>query len=200
MRDAAPRRPGSQRESGSSLIETLVAIALLGGVVVSLAELLSMATRGNVAARASTRAVILAEQKMEQLKALAWAFDSEGARVSDTTSNVAAFAAIGGCAGAQAGAGAGLTPSAPGALLANQDGYVDYVDAQGCGLGGGQSPPAGTAYIRRWSVAPAEGAADTLVFHVLVTADGVRTAADQASNTRRPGDAWLIGMKSRRAP
>ena len=94
-----------------------------------------------------TRAVILAEQKMEQLHAVAWATESDGSPVSDFTSNLAAFTATGACAGAATGAAVGLTPSPAGALEGNIDGYVDYVDAQGCGLGG-------ASFRRRQRVCP----------------------------------------------
>ena len=45
-----------------------------------------------------------------------------------------------------------LTPSPAGALDRNTSGYVDYLDAYGRSLGGGESPPAGTVYVRRWSI------------------------------------------------
>ena len=47
----------------------MVATTILAVALVSLADLLAYATRANVGSRDTTRAVILAEQKMEQLKA-----------------------------------------------------------------------------------------------------------------------------------
>ena len=179
-------------EQGFSLIEAMVAITLLSVTLVSLAHLFVAATRATMTSRQVTRAVILAEQKMEQLHAVAWATESDGSPVSDFTSNLAAFTATGACAGAATGAAVGLTPSPAGALEGNIDGYVDYVDAQGCGLGGGAVPPPGSVYVRRWSIA----AVGCWTRHAAAAGagDGSRAAADHDRRRRgRPpagrGDA-----------
>ena len=185
--------------SGFSLIEALVATSILSVAVVSLANLLAMAARANAASRKTTRAVILAEQKMEQLKAMAWTLDESGMPVSDMASNLAAFPVTGVCAEAAAGAGVGLAPSPPGTLAANVDGYVDYVDAQGCGLGGGAVPPPGSTHLRRWAIGTSGVSADTLVLQVLVTDRGIRTAAGDAGR-RMPDEAMLVSVKARRSP
>ena len=187
-------------EEGFSLIEAMVATGILSVALVSLADLLAMATRANVASRNATRAVILAEQKMEQLKSLAWTLDDSGTARSDLDSNLAAFPATGSCAGTATGAGVGLTPSPSGALAANVDGYVDYVDAQGCGLGGGAVPPTGSTHIRRWSIQVSDADPDTLVLQVLVTDRGIRTAAVDGRIGRGTSEARLVGVKTRRAP
>jgi hypothetical protein len=178
-----------------------VATVLLSVAVVSLANLLATATRANMASRSTSRAVILAEQKMEQLQGLAFAVDDSGMPVTDVSSNLAAFTATGVCAGSTTGAALGLTQSPPGALNTNTDGYVDYVNAQGCGLGGGSLPPGGTAYIRRWSIEASDAGADTLLLQVLVTNRGVRTPVTNGSSSgRMPQDAKVVGAKSRRMP
>jgi type II secretory pathway pseudopilin PulG len=188
-------------ESGFSLIEAVVATSILSVAVVSLADLLAMATRTNVASRKTTRAVILAEQKMEQLKALAWSLDDSGMPVSDMASNLAAFPATGLCAEMATGAAVGLAPSPPRSLAENIDGYVDYVDAQGCGLGGGAVPPPGSTHLRRWSIGTSGLGGNTLVLQVLVTDRGIRTAAAEDGTGRRmPDEAMLVGVKARRSP
>jgi prepilin-type N-terminal cleavage/methylation domain-containing protein len=53
---------------GFSLLEALVALALLGSALAALAQLVVMATEANVSARATTLATALAIDKMEQLK------------------------------------------------------------------------------------------------------------------------------------
>ena len=53
---------------GFSLLEVLVALALLGSGLAALAQLFIMATEANVSARATTVATTLAIDKMEQLK------------------------------------------------------------------------------------------------------------------------------------
>jgi type II secretory pathway pseudopilin PulG len=188
-------------EQGFSLIEAIVAITLLSVTLVSLVHLFVAATRATMTSRQVTRAVILAEQKMEQLHAVAWATESDGSPVSDFTSNLAAFTATGACAGAATGAAVGLTPSPAGALEGNIDGYVDYVDAQGCGLGGGVVPPLGSVYVRRWSIAPSDAGPDTLLLRVLVTDRGLRQiTTGGAADGLQPGEAMLAGLKTRRSP
>jgi len=89
----------------------------------------------------------------------------------------------------------GLGPSPPGALSANTADYVDYLDAGGRPLGITTisllpgTPPTGTAYICRWSIAPLPDSAVTaIVVQVLVT-----RWPDTAGQTR------LITVKSRKA-
>jgi prepilin-type N-terminal cleavage/methylation domain-containing protein len=188
-------------QSGFSLIEAMVATTILAVALVSLADLLVYATRTTMASRDTTRAVILAEQKMEQLKALAWSTKDDGGLVSDGTSNVAAASVSGECGAVGTGAAAGLTPSPAGALAINTDGYVDYVDAHGCALGGGQVPPAGTTSIRRWAISPMDANPDILVLQVVVTRRGIRTSVPGGSTSgRMPDEAAVVSLKTRRAP
>ena len=187
-------------QSGFSLIEAMVATTILAVALVSLANLLVYATRTTMASRDTTRAVILAEQKMEQLKALAWSTKDDGGLVSDA-SNVAAASVSGECGAVGTGAAAGLTPSPAGALAINTDGYVDYVDAHGCALGGGQVPPAGTTSIRRWAIAPMDASPDILVLQVVVTRRGIRTSVPGGSTSgRMPDEATVVSLKTRRVP
>jgi prepilin-type N-terminal cleavage/methylation domain-containing protein len=188
-----------RHDAGFSLLETLVAVGILSTAALSLAHLLVMATRANLAARTVTRAVILAEQKIAQLRALAWTTDDGGGPVSDLGSNVAAFPGTGGCPPVSTGAAVGLTPSPPGTLAANVDGYVDYVDARGCVLGGGGSPPAGAVYARRWAIGR-PGATDTLVFEVLVTPRVVAGGGGGSVAGPLPDEALIVAAKARRTP
>jgi type II secretory pathway pseudopilin PulG len=189
----------SNRESGFSLIEVLIATGLLAFALVSVAQLFALSTRNNVAARYSTLSSMLAEQKMEQLRALTWGFDLLNLPLSDLSSNTAAFEATGECAAANTGAGVGLTPSPGNTLQANVNGYVDYVDENGCGLGGGTVIPANTVYIRRWSVEPLPtNPNNTIILQVLVTPRFDRGVADEGSVTRLPDEARLISVKTRK--
>jgi Tfp pilus assembly protein PilV len=61
-----------RQEVGSSLIEALLATLILTTGVVVMAQVLSGATTTNLAARRGTVATILAQQKLEELRALAW--------------------------------------------------------------------------------------------------------------------------------
>lgn len=190
----------SSKEAGFSLVETLIATGLMVTAVVALAQLFAISTQANAAGRNSTYAAILAEQKMEQLRGLNWGFDLIGLPLSDVTSNTAAFEALGNCAAVTTGAGVGLTPSPAGSLTANVDGYVDYVDVDGCGLGGGTDPPPQTAFIRRWSIEPLPtNPNNTLILQVLVTRTNDRGAVANAGNVvRLPNEARLISVKTRK--
>jgi prepilin-type N-terminal cleavage/methylation domain-containing protein len=60
--------------------------------------------------------------------------------------------------------------SPPDALSHNVDGYADFADAVGRVLGAGPTAPAGSAYLRRWSIDHlANGSKGTWIVQVLVT-------------------------------
>ena len=61
------------RQRGFSLVETVIAAALLSGALVTLAQFVGMAVQSGAAARARAQTALMAEQKMEQLRALPWA-------------------------------------------------------------------------------------------------------------------------------
>jgi prepilin-type N-terminal cleavage/methylation domain-containing protein len=189
----------SNKESGFSLIEVMVAMTLMAVALVTLAQLFAISTRTNRGARSSTYSAILAEQKMEQLRALTWGYDLLNLPLTDMSTNPAAFEATGVCAAVTTGAAVGLTPSPGNTLAANTDGYVDYVDADGCGLGGGGTAPAGTAYIRRWSIEPLPtNPNNTIVLQVLVTRRFDRGSADDGNVQRLPEETRLISVKTRK--
>ena len=99
-------------------------------------------------------------------------------------------------------AGVSLSSSPAGALTRNVDGCFDFVDRSGHLLGGGPAAPAGSAYLRRWSIEPrAGGAGDTLILQVLVTDARHASASDPpASVTRRRVDrASIVAAKARKA-
>jgi type II secretory pathway pseudopilin PulG len=185
-------RPGGQR--GFSLLEVLFATTILIVGVAGLAQLFALSTRTNTSARSTTYAALLAQQKMEQLRGMTWGFDSAGLPLSDTSTNIAAAAET-------PTGGKGLSPSPAGALGANTDGYCDFVDRNGRSLGSGANPPAGTVYIRRWSVEPLPtNPNNTLVLQVLVTRHRDRGGADAVVSVNRlPDEARIISVKTRKA-
>jgi type II secretory pathway pseudopilin PulG len=189
----------SSNESGFSLAEVLIATGIMAVSLMSLAQLFAIATRNNVTSRYSTTAAILAEQKMEQLRGLTWGYDAIDLPLSDLTTNVAEFEAIGECEAATAGSGVGLTPSPSNTLSQITDGYVDYLDSNGCGLGGGTDMPAGAEYIRRWSIEPLPtNPNNTLILQVLVTRRTDRGDADSGNVMRLPDEARLMSIKTRK--
>ena len=74
-------------ESGFSLIEVMVATGLLVTALVTLAQLFVISTRSNIGSHNTTYASVLAEQKLEELRALAWGYDTQGLPLSDTTTD-----------------------------------------------------------------------------------------------------------------
>lgn len=174
---------------------TLLAVAL-----VSLAQLFALATRWNHTAKTNSFAALLARQKMEQLRGLTWGFDTLGLPLSDYTTDLVNVPQVNGCPQpAGGGAGVGLSPSPPGVLLTNIAGYSDFLDANGCVLGGGPSIPENTVYIRRWSIEPLPtNPNNTLVFQVLVTRWNERGAAGEGNIMRMPDEARLMSIKTRK--
>jgi hypothetical protein len=186
-------------EAGFSLAEVMVAACILCVGLVSLAQLFAISTRGNAAARNNTYAVLLAEQKMEQLRGLTWGFDTAGLPLSDTSTDLSAVGTQAGCPAPAGGNGTGLSPSPTGTLGANTDGWVDYLNASGCVIGGGGAPPQGTMYIRRWSVEPLPtNPNNTLILQVLVARNKDRGDADAGNVARLPEEARLMSVKTRK--
>jgi len=178
-------------ESGFSILEALVAATILTVALTTLAQLLVVSTRANSGAKTTTYAAVLAQQKMEQLRSLAWGFDAFGLPLTDSTTDITVVPE-------SAAGGTGLSPSPQDALRRNTTGYVDYLDRSGTVLGTGTTPPAGTVYIRRWSVAPTDPA-NTVVLQVMVTRNRNRDTGPAATDgSRLPDDVWLLSVKTRK--
>ena len=178
------------RQAGFSLVEALVATALVAGAVVALAELTGVAARSNARSRQATYTAVLAAQKLEQLRALAWGVDARGLPVSDLTTDTAAVPET-----PDGGTGLGRSPGAT--LLTNTPGWVDYVDRNGAALGGGAGPQRDAAYIRRWAVQPLAEDPDTLVIQVLVILRRDDGAGPRALG-RLPGQARVVMIRTRK--
>lgn len=167
--------------------------------LVALAQLFAISTANNRGARNSSMAGVLAQQKMEQLRGLTWGFDTIGLPLSDTTTDTAAAAGAYPCPYSvmPSGTGTGLSPSPDNSLGESKDGFVDYLDAKGCPLGGGTTPPSGTVYVRRWSVEPLPtNPNNTLILQVLVTPFRNRTGTGNVA--RAPFEARVISVKTRK--
>ena len=153
-------------------------------VALGVAQLFGIAIQRNMAARYQTSTTVLAQQKLEQLRALTLGFDdASGLPLTDMSTNLTTEPPSSG--------GGGLNPSPSNSLSANTPGYVDYLDSRGNYVGTGGAPPANALYIRRWNISPLPtNPNNTLILQVLVTtvhrdrqmpANGVRRrAADEA--------------------
>ena len=160
-------------ETGSSLVEVVVALLILLTLAAGLFSMAGIALAqsenyGHLAARTSE----YAQDKMEQLLVLSY---------GDTTSDTRVFPAA-------AAGGTGLTnggsidPNAPAA------GYVDYLDARGNLLAvAGATPPANWFYQRLWQVVPVSGSLKEVRVRAIV--------ARAIGRTQRPA-ATLVTLKS----
>ena len=191
---ALERSRSFSSSDGFSLAEVMVATALLATALVTLAQLFAVSTRTNLGSRNTTYAAVLAEQKLEELRALTWGFDSTGLPVTDTTTNTAVNPD-------EPDGGTGLNPSPTTALQENTNGYVDYVDQWGNKIGrGGATAPTDAIYTRRWSITPLPtNPNNTLVLQVLVTRNFNRGDADEGAVARLPEEARLVTVKTRKA-
>jgi len=181
-------------EGGFSILEVLIATTILTVALSALAQLFVISTRANASAKTTSYASVLAQQKMEQLRGLMFGFDNLGLPITDFTTNITV-------ASEQVSGGKGLSASPDKSLGRNTDGYCDFIDQFGNSLGGGTTPPAGTVYIRRWSIEPLPtNPNNTLVFQVLVTRYRDRGTADDAVDVKRlPDEARIISVKTRKA-
>jgi len=133
------RRP-PQRELGSTLIETMIALlVLLIGVMGVLGVLSFAVTQNWNQGDRSTRTTEYAQDKMEQLLAL---------NFTDSTSNTAAYPTASSGGTGLGGSMAGSTTV--GGIVAGSPvtQYVDYIDSSG----NVQSASTGALYIREWSI------------------------------------------------
>ena len=186
----------SNSERGFSIIETIFATGILATAVVALAQMFTISVQNNVNAKTGSYTTTLAEQKMEQLRGLTYGFDTIGLPLTDTTTDTTSPTETPLGAG-----GKGLTASPAGTLLANTDGYVDYVDQFGNVLGGGQAIRPRTTYIRRWSIDPLPtNPNNTIIIQVLVTRKPNRGTADQNGSTQRlANEARIMSIKTRKS-
>jgi hypothetical protein len=181
--------------SGFSLVEAVIAAGLVTVATLSGIGLVMMTRRANLGATTAGIVSILSAQKMEQLRSLAWGYDSAGLPIADTTSEVAVVPL-------QGDGGPGLSASPPGTLKQNTEHYCDFVDERGRWIGGGTTPPPGTVYVRRWEIAPLPSDPDTLLIQVLAFRwRNFRTGSAEIAgqNARRlPDEARLITLKTRK--
>lgn len=181
-------------DAGFSLVETLVATLLLAISLVSLAQLFAVSTSANFKAKTTTAASVMAQEKMEQLRSLAWGFDRLGLPVSDFTTDTTVDPP------ARSG-GTGLSASPANTLNSNITDYFDFVDSNGRALGTGSEVPEGALYVRRWSIEPLPtNPNNTLVLQVHVfRVDGRSDNLPSAGLVRRfPEEARLVTVKTRK--
>jgi hypothetical protein len=159
-------------ERGTTLIETAFASAILLVLMTGLLSVAALATKytenhGHLEARTAE----YAQDKMEQLLALAY---------TDAVSNTAVFPAA-------SSGGTGLAVGGSIDVSAPVDGYVDWIAFDGTLLGGGTAPPAAWSYKRLWKVGKA--AAGLKEISVVTT---VRTALGK----EMPPKSVVVSLKT----
>jgi hypothetical protein len=134
----------------------LIALSIVLVAAGTLLQLAGSALRTNRDARSSTLASILAAEKLEQLRGLAWTADV-----------------------------AELGPSPPGTLDQNTEGFVEFFDARGAMVAEARRG-SGSTLVRRWSIQHLPDDPRCLVLQVVVlpTQDAALGAA-RFSNGRR---------------
>jgi type II secretory pathway pseudopilin PulG len=154
--------PASTR--GFTLVETLVATGILVTALAGIAQLFVLGTQLSRQASASGQALVIAQDKLEHLRGLRFAFDANGSPVTDT----------------------GLTQSPADSLHADRAPYRDWLDASGDA--GVETTEA--AFARRWRISRVEEASpdaitiEVCAFAMPVAGRGPR-AADACLSTIR---------------
>jgi prepilin-type N-terminal cleavage/methylation domain-containing protein len=152
--------PFGMHARGFTLLEVIIAVSILCVAVLTVAQLLATGVEGIALSRAQTLSAMLASARLEQLRALAFEFDSTGARITDLATDLSVRD--------QGPGGSGLASAGTDSLQTSTTGFVDYLNAHGRWVGTGASPPADAIFVRRWSIDAWRGSPDALVVQVLV--------------------------------
>lgn len=179
-------------EAGFTLVETLVATLVLAGGVMAVAYLALASARVQATARQNSVVAMLAREKLEQLRAMAWTSDAALVPISDWSSDITTQPEM-----ATGGPGLGLSPA--GSLVSNVSGFCDFADGNGRWVGGGTAPPPGATWVRRWSVRAMAELVDTLALEVVIVPAQERDASAGASLMRPIAGARLLAVRTRRA-
>lgn len=177
---------------GFSLLEVVIAVAVLSTGVLAMSGLSLSARQAGVAAAQLGVAQLAARVKVEELRALAWTSDAGVVPVSDWSTDLTTTPL-------RTAGGVGLGSSPADTLRANVNGYCDFLDQNGQWVGAGTGPPAGAAWVRRWMVQPSATDPDLLAIQVLVVPVQRSSEAATISVGRALNGAWLTGYRARRA-
>jgi len=174
-------------------MEVIVSTAVLATGLVAVAQMFALSTNTNRSARWASVGTALAQQKIEQIRGLAWGFDPFGLPQNDFASDISVIPPT-------TTGGWGLSASPQDVLTTNVPGYVDYLDASGQWVGTGPNPVPGTIFVRRWSIEPLPtNPNNTLIIQVVVIRLRAGAAATRASVGRVPDEVRLVTLKTRKS-
>jgi len=122
---------------GFTLFETLIATGILVTALAGVAQLFVLSTRLTRAAGTSGLALVAAQDKLESLRGLAYAYGDAGQSITAPA----------------------LQPSPPYSLAEDVAPYVDALDASANPVASEE----GAAYVRRWRVTPIDQATPAAV-------------------------------------
>jgi prepilin-type N-terminal cleavage/methylation domain-containing protein len=187
----------ARSSSGFTLVEVLVALALLVVISVGVVQLFAVALTAGRVTRDRTVAVSLATGKMEQLRSLAWGFELNEAGALVARTDVSSDLSV----DPPAAGGPGLSESPAGTLDHDTPRYVDYLDRHGRPIEGASAAASSAAYVRRWAVRRLPADPDrVVVLQVLVmTAGRARSRSPAAPHSWNGEDVLLATMMARRA-
>ena len=182
------------RQAGFTIVEVLIASALLIAVSAGVGHLIGVATVRGRDARLQTCTALLAAARMEQLRALAWGYEPgfEAGKVprSDAATDLSTSLPT--------QSGPGLAASPPGTLSTNVPPYVDYLGVRGQWVGAGPSPPPEAVFIRRWAIRPLPDVPGrTLILSVLVTTGAQEAARAAPWSARSQDETLLVAVRTR---
>ena len=169
---------------GFSLIEVLIALALLAVAVLGGVQLVTISMQAISTARVQNLSVVLASARLEDLRGLTFEFDDLGSPSPDLQTDLTTTP--------RTSSGSGLATG--GSIASNVNGYVDHLDGQGNWVGTGAVAPPAAAYTRRWSISPSAVAPDSLVLEVLV----LPVVAAPGAGRGAPGAAHLVTLIARK--
>jgi prepilin-type N-terminal cleavage/methylation domain-containing protein len=177
---------------GFSLLEVVIAMAVLSTGVLAMSGLTLSARQAGFAAAQLGVAQLAARVKIEELRMLAWTSDAGVVPVSDWSTDLTVTPP-------RASGGVGLGSSPGDTLRTNVSGYCDFLDDNGQWVSSGTRPPAAAAWVRRWMVQPSGADPDLLVIQVLVVPVRQSSVAAAISTGRALNGAWLTAYRARRA-
>lgn len=181
--------PRVAARSGFSLMEVVVALALMALGFACLAPLLAQCTRVLGAAAAESRAVAAAVSRLEELNALV--HEQRSSTLTPVTDESTDLSTVPATLN-----GTGLTSGAPSTAWHDVPGHVDTVRDDGSTTTARKE----ATTLRRWAVSAVVGAGtgDTRLLQVFAAAAALEDAgAARGSSAPKPGDVWLFDVRPR---